>query len=150
MSEYDVNSKLTRREDEPARDFLSRRLFELEKVRSNLIWDKIKENEDELSDYLYCMRTIPDIEADLRSKSDEQLEGQLTWEFSPNYSKCGLLVDEIPGPTRIERGLEELPCKYEECVCFGKCWASIPGLVEPIALDTGLIRLWEKQNQKTA
>ena len=140
MSEYDVNSKLTRREEETARDFLSRRIFELEKVRSDIVWPQVKDNEDERSNYLYCMRTIPDIEADLRSKTDEQLESQITWEFSPNYSKCGLLVDEIPGPTRFERELEECPCTYEECEDFSKCWASIPGGVEPITMDTGLRR----------
>ena len=104
-------------------------------------WDTFKENDDEFSIYQYCNCMIPAIQADLRSKSDEELEKQVGWEWSPNFGKCGILVDEIPGPTRFERGLEELPCKYAECVDFGECWASIPGGVEPTTMDTGMRRL---------
>ena len=138
MNEYNVNTKLAREEEETARDFLRRRQTELELIRHKMMLDKIGNNEEERDNYFYIIAALPEIEADLRDKTDEALERQVTWEFSPNRRKCGILVEEIPGPTRFERELEKLPCEYEECDEWGKCWASVPGCIKPKFAEYGL------------
>ena len=122
-------TQLVRKPGESGRSFLSRRLIELRDLKETLTGKNWSDDEEKA--YYYCDVMIPEIEADLKYKTDECLDKHVTWELSGNMGKCPLLVDHLPSleepepPTRAMRGLEALPCKYTDCPEYGTelCWA---------------------------